>query len=160
MVEGTPLSGLTLAALVEAVAADQPSPGAGAAASVSLALAAACAAKAFVISARHQQDGADLTAAAGAAQAITARALDGAQQDAADFAAALKSRHGTAAEAALRADGEALLALVAALRDLIAANEGRFVTSLRGDLLAAIALSDAAERVHRHNLGELDPAGP
>ena len=150
------LSDQTLGAFVEAIGADRPAPGAGAAAAVSLALAAACARKAFVISARHRQGDAALTRAAERAGQIGRAALDEAQRDAADFTALLRSSPGDPGPAlALEADGEALLALATELCALVEHHRGAVIATMQGDVVAAVALSDAAAQVERHNLAEM-----
>ena len=152
----TGLSDQSLAAFVEAIAADRPAPGCGAAAAVSLAMAAACAAKAFAISARHVGGDPELAAAAERAGRISRAALDEADRDAADFAALLHAGPGDPApERALKADGEDLLALAATLGDLVRRHEARIDPRMRGDALAALAMAATAETIERHNLAEL-----
>ena len=147
------LGELTLKAFLDAISQAKPAPGAGAAGDVALALAAACAAKAFAISARHVQD-AGLDQAAEQARSIAGLALAGAQWDAEDFTALLKT-HDAAAGGALRRDGEAMLALAAQLRTLIRAHEDHTTAAMAGDLIAAEALIAAFETIERRDLQEL-----
>lgn len=144
------LADMTLATFIAATGEDRPALGAGSTAGAALAMGAACAAKAFRISARHRADAA-LAAAADKADGLARDALTVAQKDADDFTAQL---HGGSAGHALRADGEALLTLVQALRALVAAHHDAVIPSLAGDLSAALALADAAQRIQRRNLAE------
>ncbi len=148
------ISDQPLGAFVDAVARDQPAPGAGSAAAVCLALAAACAAKAFRISARHEDD-AGLAAAADRAEALARAALADGQRDIDDFTALLESGGDPGPERALQADGEALLAHVAELRALVEAHRAAVIPVMAGDVTAALALTAAAERVVKRNLAEL-----
>ncbi len=144
-----------LGAMVDAMAADRPAPGAGSAAAVCLAMAAACAAKAFRISARHAGDAPALCAAGDRAAALARDALADGQRDIDDFTALLHAPGDPAPERALQADGEALLALAAELRALVETHRTAVIPTLAGDMVAALALGGAAERVARRNLAEL-----
>jgi hypothetical protein len=149
------LADMTLAAFVVAMGEDRPAPGAGSAAGAALAMGAACAAKAFRISARHTGDEA-LALAAGRAEALALAALADGQRDIEDFTALLHAPHGDPIPArALHADGEALLATAADLRALVEAHRRAVVETMAGDIVAALALAQAAERVQRRNLAEL-----
>jgi formiminotetrahydrofolate cyclodeaminase len=147
------IRGLTLINFISGLGSGAPTPGAGAACAVTLALSAACAAKAFAISARHSKESA-LDEAAARARAIASMALEGAQRDAADFRAWLKT-HDQRAGAALQADATALFALAGELRTLIADWRPRTIAALTSDLDAADKLLRASIDIERRNLADL-----
>jgi formiminotetrahydrofolate cyclodeaminase len=152
----TQLLALTLAEFVDAVGRDQPVPGCGGAAAVALALGAACARKAFIISARKRGGDPALEAAAERCRVISQEAVQDVQRDADEFRALLKA--GPADEAALfalRTDGQLYLALAAELRGLMERHADQIHPELAGDAVAAVALTEAFERIQSHNLSEL-----
>src|ERR1700748_2422503 len=141
---------LTVAQFVEAVGQDHPAPGCGGAGAASLAMAAACARKAFVISARHRGGDADLQAAAERCRILSEAAVKAVQRDADNFQALLKAPPGADGPAlALEGDSEALLAMAAELRDLVARHAHAIAKGMAGDAEAAPALADAFERIER-----------
>lgn len=149
----TSLPELTLARFVEAVGEDRPSPGCGGAAAVALALAASCARKAFIISARRHGGHAELEAAADRCRVLSQAAIVGVQRDASNFEALLKA-HGEEQEPALALEGDAqvLIALAAEIRALVERHGHAVDAHLAGDAMAALALTNAFERIQTHNL--------
>jgi hypothetical protein len=147
----------TLATFVDAVGSGEPTPGAGAAGAVALALAAACLAKALAISARHVESPDALIAAAEEARELSRLALVGARRDAEDFGALLHAKGRTAGpRAELRQDGETLLALANRIRRIAEAHSARIAPTMAGDIVAALALAAASDRIQRSNLADAE----
>jgi formiminotetrahydrofolate cyclodeaminase len=144
---------LTLIDFISGLGSVAPAPGAGAAGAIALSLGAACAAKAFAISGRHTGERA-LNDAAERARAIAAIALEGAQRDATDFRAWLKS-HDPGNDAALKTDASILFAVASELVTLIADKRPLTIPSLSADLDAALRLVQACVDIERQNLAEL-----
>jgi formiminotetrahydrofolate cyclodeaminase len=144
---------LTLAQFVDAIGQDRPAPGCGGAAALALAMAAACARKAFVISARRRGGDAELQAAGERCRVLSEAAVTGVQRDGENFKALLKAPHGADGPAqALEGDAEVLLSLAAELRAMVERHSQAVVADLAGDLAAALALTDAFERIETGNL--------
>jgi formiminotetrahydrofolate cyclodeaminase len=148
----TSLSELSLARFVQAVGEDRPSPGCGGAAAVSLALAAACARKAFGISARRHGGEAELEAAAERCRVLSEAAIVGVQRDAANFETLLKTHGADEPALALEGDAQVLIAMAAELRALVERHAHAIDAHLVGDAAAALALTEAFERIETRNL--------
>lgn len=153
MSQSPPIPDLVLVDFISGLGSTAQTPGAGAAGAVALALGAGCAAKAFGISARHTKDDA-LDTAAERARAIASLALEGAQRDASDFRAWLKT-HDRAADDALEADAGILFALASELEALITRGRPRVIPSLSADLDAALNLLRVCIDIERRNLADL-----
>jgi formiminotetrahydrofolate cyclodeaminase len=147
------LADTTLQQFLDALAADHPTPGAGAAAAVTLALAAASACKAVNISLKHRPDHAPLVRAREQLQAIAARAISGADEDAKRFAAALHSQDPHATERLTRAE-VGMQRLSDSLLRVMNEVEGHIAPVVRGDMVAAAALCKAARVIEAENLEE------
>jgi hypothetical protein len=152
----TNLSRQALADFVTSLASPEPTPGSGAAGAVALALAAGCAAKAFAISERH--NGAqELSAAAERARTIATIALEGAQRDAADFRAWLKT-HAAVAVLRLEENANVLASLCEELDHLVRDHGARVTDSLMADIASAQDLAKAFTAIEERNRSELQRA--
>jgi hypothetical protein len=145
-----------LADFVASLASHEPTPGSGAAGAVALALAAGCAAKAFSISHRHS-GASELNAAAERARLIATIALEGAQRDAADFRAWLKT-HAAVAAIRLEENANVLASLCAELEHLVSNHSSGVVESLTADIASAQDLARAFAAIEERNRSELERA--
>jgi hypothetical protein len=146
------MSDQPLGETLRAIASREPAPGAGAAAAIALALGLACARKATGITLKHhpgqgRPDELDARLADLAEQAVPL-----ADQDAQLFAASLAGDEGAARD--LTAFGKRAIALASVAREQIARAAAAVHPMLRGDMIAAQALVDAAAIIFRANLIE------
>jgi len=146
------MSDQPLEQVLRAIASREPAPGAGAAAAVALALGLACARKATGITLKHHPEH-------GRPDELDARLADLAEQampladrDAQLFAASLAGDEDAARD--LTAFGRGALALAEEAREEIARAAAAVHPMLRGDIVAAQALVDAAATIFRANLRE------
>jgi formiminotetrahydrofolate cyclodeaminase len=148
-----PTADCSVRELLTALASDDASPGAGAAAAVTLALAAACARKAVAISLKHQPGHAALIRAGEQLDAITRRALRGADEDARQFETFLRQQDAHTAEKLARAEIK-MLQLARELLDAMAEVERHIALVVAGDMVAAVALCRAVLTIEAENLDE------
>lgn len=140
--------GLTL----RAIASREPAPGAGAAAAIALALSLACARKATSITLKHQPDHGSPDELDARLADLAEQALPLADQDAELFSASIAGDRDAAGE--LTAFGRTALAVAEDAREQIARAAAAIHPALRGDIVAAQALVDAATTIFRANLIE------
>lgn len=147
------IAALSIDVLVARIGGDEAAPGAGAAGAVALALAAACACKAVAISLKHAPGDAELGTALACFANIARSALADADRDAVAFESFI---HGGSAAAInqLVCQGEEIGRLLATLLSGIDAVEPKIRSNMMGDLVAAKALSAAAQRIRQRNEGE------
>jgi hypothetical protein len=138
---------------VRDLASTKMAPGSGASAAIVLGLAASCAAKAFAISARHCTE-ACLDTVADQAREIAMVALQGAQRDAEDFTAWVRSRAATAV-VALEDDANTLFRVSCELEKIIATNRKYVIDALSADIAAAYDFVSTFKAVESRNIGEL-----
>jgi formiminotetrahydrofolate cyclodeaminase len=143
----------SIADFVSSLSSDAVSPGAGAAGAVVLAIACGCAAKAATLSQRHVEQPETLADAARRLGALRDEALTAADEDAAAFAAQLRSEDAEAGNRLL-ACGANVLRIADALEGECVGLQGRVHATLAGDLVAAASLLAAARRIQFRNLAE------
>jgi hypothetical protein len=131
---------------VRDLASTKIAPGCGAAAAIVLGLAASCAAKAFAINARHCTETC-LDTVADQAREIAMVDLQGAQRDAENFTAWVRSRAATNANTLFRISCE--------LEKLIDTNRKYVIQALNADIEAAYDFVSAFKAVECRNIGEL-----
>ena len=148
-----PLADRTLESFTSRLGSTAATPGSGSAAAVALALAAGCLRKAAVITLKRGDD-ADLQRLAEEAAALTAAALAGAEEEAESFRALLRAPSRAVDEVLQVADGLSMCA--AALLELAEQLDGRVDPVLAGDLLAARALTGAAQQILAANRAEAE----
>ncbi|RAK50783.1 cyclodeaminase/cyclohydrolase family protein [Phenylobacterium deserti] len=150
-----PLAERTLDSFTRRLGSTAITPGSGSAAAVTLALAAGCLRKAAVITLKRRDDP-DLQRLADEAAALAAAALAGAEEEAESFRALLAAASHAVEEVLEVADGLTMCA--AALLDLAERLEGRVEAVVAGDLLAARALTGAAQQILAANKAEAERA--
>jgi formiminotetrahydrofolate cyclodeaminase len=138
---------------ITGLSSDAMTPGAGAAGAVVLAIACACAAKAATLSQRHVDSPAELDEPIRRLTALRSEALAAADEDAAAFAAQLRSQNAEAASR-LEACGTNILCIADSLEAECVGLQGRVHATLAGDLVAAASLLAAARRIQARNLAE------
>jgi len=147
------IAGLRVDTMIARISGSEVTPGAGSAGAVALALAAACASKAVAISAKHAPNDTELTAALASLAKIAGSALLGADRDSVAFEEFIRTRTPESINQLVREE-ENVGRLIAALAAEVDHIEPRIRSNMRGDLIAARSLIDAARRIQQRNEGE------
>jgi hypothetical protein len=147
------IAALRVDTLIARISNSEATPGAGSAGAVALALAAACASKAVAISAKHAPNDAELTAALVSLAKIAGSALLDADRDSVAFEEFIRTRTPESINQLVREE-ENVGRLIAALAAEVDHIEPRIRSNMRGDLIAARSLIDAARRIQQRNEGE------
>jgi hypothetical protein len=153
MANSSSIAQMRVAELIETIGDKGLSAGAGAAGAVTLALAAACAAKAAAISLKHQPANDTLRRSLDAFERIGRFALTGADRDAEAFATFIKENTlGTVVD--LLREGDRIIRLIEILSEAVDQVTPQVEPAMKGDVVAARALLDAARKIQLTNSAE------
>jgi hypothetical protein len=153
MADAYPLADLSIQELLARIGSIAVSPGAGVAGAIALALATACARKATSISLKHRPEDAELQTALATFAAIEREALADGERDAQAFSLLVHERSPAAVDR-LIGEEERLGELIDRLRHEIDVIAPRIRANMTGDIVAAKALADAAQRIRMRNEAE------